>query len=85
MTITIGRTHGLCLDCKLRGDSFPTPAEAAALAAIHDGLHHRGNPTMIIVPDGTCEGCRDQPAVATWNRPESGPLDLCQTCRNAVH
>ncbi len=43
----------VCGVCGLTGGPFASRAEAAAHARTHDGLHHRGMPTITVTPGAT--------------------------------
>lgn len=74
-----------CPDCETSGGPFPTRAEAEALAAVHDRLHHAGAPTAQVTGGGVCESCQTRPATIVWPYPPAGaPFQLCGPCWTAT-
>jgi hypothetical protein len=55
-----------CVVCELNGGPFASQAEAGMLAAIHDGLHHAGQPTAAINANAAGQSCQLRPVVAIW-------------------
>jgi hypothetical protein len=47
----------VCLPCALDFDHFTKPGEPGYFAAVHNGLHHRGNPVAFVTDvDGSALG-----------------------------
>ena len=38
----------VCLACRVDFDQFTRPGEPGYYAAVHNGLHHRGNPVAFV-------------------------------------
>jgi hypothetical protein len=38
----------VCLSCRVDFDHFSEPGEPGYFAAVHNGLHHRGNPVAFV-------------------------------------